>query len=218
MSRTLTACLVLLVLAGGTAFGYKMIGPAAPTTWYAGGHVNLYYGLESQEEYDSDPGLSVCIGPRVLYYTIPGLGVGADLNYDANFNEYYSSGELAIGPRAAYYLMMTEQCTTKTGDIYEKAPCGCLMPFAGATFQFVTQHNSDVGEYNEKTNGWRFRVGVGVSPVLGKKATLPVELGFETKNMTTTYDYEYMEDYSWTENKIYLEVGFGAYIWKKPGK
>jgi hypothetical protein len=210
----MAVCLALLVLAGGTAFGYKMIGPAAPTTWYAMGHLNFYYSMSSSEELDGANQLSVCIGPRVLYYPIPGLGVGADLNYDADFNEY-SSGTFAVGPRAAYFFMKTEQCTTKAGDIYEKAPCGWLMPFVGTTFQYVTRCYDYGGSMTQQNNGWRLRVGGGLSPVLGKKATLPVELGFETEQITYG-DPEY--EYTSTSNRLYLEIGFGAYVWKKPDK
>jgi len=61
------------------------------------------------------------------------------------------------------------------------------------------------------SNGWRLKLGVGVSPVIGTKGTMPVELGFQTDSWT--YD-----EHTSSSSRIYLEVGFGAFLWKKDAK
>ncbi len=91
-------------------------------------------------------------------------------------------------------------------------PNGWWMPYAGATFMYLMSSYKYGESDPTTTNGWRLKLGVGVSPVVGTKGTMPVELGFQTDSQTYG-EGEYK--HTSTSSKIYLEVGFGAFLWKK---
>jgi hypothetical protein len=85
------------------------------------------------------------------------------------------------------------------------------MPYAGATFMYLMSSRKYGGGGEAVTsNGWRLKLGVGVSPVIGTKGTMPVELGFQTDSGT--------DEHTSSSSRIYLEVGFGAFLWKKDAK
>lgn len=205
MFRRLSICLVLSFLAVGVAFAQVNIKAAAQNTWMVSGSMGFSYFLgNGQGETDSPTeGLELTLTPRVLWYPVDGLGVGGEASLDWYTNSYTTT-DLGIGPRVAFYLRNPERrypsgcCLTPC-----VGPNGWWMPFLGAS---VLYQMRDSG--NGDANGFRARAGVGVSPVIGTKGTMPVELGFEYQSMKQG-DYD-----PTTSSKIYLEAGFGAFLWK----
>ena len=211
MLKRLSICLVLSVFVIGIASAQVGIRAAAKNTWMVSGSGSMTYVLSSGSGEDSESGeLAISLIPRVLWFPIAGFGVGGDVQFDysANNNTRTTFG---IGPRVAYYLRRTSRrypsacCLTPC-----IGPNGWWMPYAGATFMYLMS-SSKQGEYTTTSNGWRLKLGAGVSPVIGTKGTMPVELGFQTDSWT--YD-----EHTSNSSRIYLEVGFGAFLWKKDAK
>ena len=211
MLKRLSVYLVLSVLVIGVAAAQVGIRAAAKNTWMVSGSGCMSYVLSSGSPEDGEgEGLSVSLVPRVLWFPVAGLGVGGDVQLDHYANSYTNT-TFGIGPRAAYYLRRSNRrypsscCLTPC-----VGPDGWWMPYAGATFMYLTS-SSTHGSMESSSNGWRLKLGIGVSPVIGTKGTMPVELGFQTDSQT------YGEHTS-NSNKLYLEVGFGAFLWKKNGE
>ena len=59
--------------------------------------------------------------------------------------------------------------------------------------------------------GWSFKLGLGISPLIGGHLTVPVELGFVTENLTN--EHPKGESFTHTDSRIFLEVGIGAFFW-----
>jgi hypothetical protein len=215
MFRRLSICLVLSLFAVGVAFAQVNIKAAARNTWHVAGLLGMGYNLptDTLEGTDSEDGsFNANFSPRVLYFPIDGLGVGADANLAFSAN-YIDSTNVGIGPRVAFYLRSPLRrypsacCLTPC-----VGPDGWWMPNAGVSFLYL-MNSTKYGESDPNTsNGWRLKVGVGVSPVIGTKGTMPVELGFMTESITREI-YE-GETETNTSSRIYLEAGFGAFLWK----
>lgn len=196
MYKLLAFCLILFVLAPGFTYAQETIKAAKQNTWYAAGLFNMHYLMPRDEgDYTEEGAFSLNINPRVLWYAFDGLGVGVDAEF-YYFNGHFSDVNIGIGPRAAYFLRHTE---------WQKQ----LMPHVGCSFLYMS---NDVDPGATET-GWRLKLGLGVSPVIGGHLTVPVELGFVTEQMTT--DHEKAGSYTATSSRIYLEVGIGAFLWKK---
>ncbi len=214
MLRLLSICLVVSVLTVGVAQGQVNNGAAMPGSWMVSGSASMAYNLPSSGETDSEDGsISISLYPRVLYFPfMPGLGLGIDGNLGWYSNAYKTTS-IGIGPRAAYYFRLDNRrypaacCLTPF-----VGPDGWWLPYVGASFLYLME-STKYGEYDPTTsNGWRFRVGLGVSPLIGTRGTMPVELGFQTGSLTTgSGEHQYTSKSS----KIYLEVGFGAFLWKQ---
>ncbi|MEO0085218.1 MAG: hypothetical protein ABIK37_01165 [candidate division WOR-3 bacterium] len=206
MSRTVAVALVIAGIAG-TAFAadYNCAGRAGGFLVSGQGSVNFY--LKSGEPEDTPTeGFRINLVPRALYFLIDGLGAGLDLGLDYYTNDYKST-DLAIGPRVAYYFMLPNRRYSRGGLARYTGGEFWLMPFAGATVQYLNQTMSYSGG-SMTSSGFRARAGVGISPLIGSHGTMPVELGFQHQSLkygsSTT-----------TSNQIYLEAGFGAFLWKK---
>jgi hypothetical protein len=210
MFRRLSICLVLSLFAVGVAFAQVNIRACAKNSWHVAGLMGMGYNLPTDEETDSEGGsFYVNLDPRVLYFPIDGLGVGGDASFGFSANTY-TNINLGIGPRVAFYLRNPERrypsgcCLTPC-----VGPNGWWMPYIGASFLYLMT-STKYGEYDPTTtNGWRLKAGVGVSPVIGTKGTMPVELGFMTQQVTYAEGAE-----PTASSKIYLEAGFGAFLWK----
>jgi hypothetical protein len=184
----LAVVLMLLVLASGAARAWDSGQAAARGTWHAAGMASAGYQLPSAEGEDL---LALNLAPRVLYFPLDGLGLGADAGF--GFVSHYTTlRSIGIGPRAAYYFRRS-----------------AWMPFAGLSFLFL--HNSEALLSGIGTEvGWQLKAGLGVSPVVGNHGTLPVELSFTTRSLK--------RDYGEAETKIIrismlgLEVGLGFFL------
>jgi len=190
--------LVLFLTAGLTqAAEFNRAGRAGGLLVSGQGSVNIFLPSGEPEDTPSE-GFSINLVPRALYFLIDGLGAGLDLGFDYYSNSYKETG-LAIGPRVAYYFMLPNRRYSRGGFARYNGGEFWLMPFAGATIQYLSQ------TFGSTTNsGYRARAGVGISPLIGSHGTLPVELGFQTQKIGTE-----------PSNRIYLEAGFGGFFWKK---
>jgi len=219
MFRTVCLTLLALALVSGAASAQITSKATMAKGWLVSGHGNFYYHLPQDGESDSpSSGLEVCISPRVLHFIADGLGVGADLGLDWTSNKSgsytYSTTDLAFGPRVAFYA----RNATKH---YPSACClaplidrdGWWLPFVGLTLQYVSRVWT-YGESDNTASGFRGRLGVGVSPLIGTRGTMPVELGFQLKSMTSS---EGEIEVTSKSSTIYLEIGFGAFLFRTPG-
>ncbi len=154
--------------------------------------------------------LLVNFSPRALYFPVEGLGVGIDGNLGLSSAENVSSTQLAIGPRVAYFLKMNR-------SRYPHACCATplfgvgsyWMPFAGASVMYLME-SSKFGDYDPiNRNGYRARLGIGAAPMIGDRGTMLFELGFQTQSLSNP---EVGINASTSTNQIYLEAGFGAFL------
>jgi hypothetical protein len=194
----------LAVTALGLLLGCTVaLGQGASKAAYKGGFLVSGQAGASLAFYDAGEidatatRLDISLAPRALYFLMDGLGVGIEVGYD--YYSYRASGNQVT--RVAYYLV-------QTSTRYPRACCltpyfgpGWWMPFVGLTGQYVVPNGTLA------TNGWRARAGVGLSPLIGDRGTMPVEVGYE------------MQSYKFggataNSSRVYLEVGFGAFLFK----
>ena len=195
MFRCLSICLVLSVFAASLAYAQADNRAAAQNTWYVTSLFSMHYHLPIDEgEYVEEGALMLNVNPRVLWFPIDGLGVGADADF-YYFGSHFTDFNLSIGPRVAFYLGYPEQQSQ-------------LMPHVGCSLQYVM---NDVDPGATET-GWRLNLGIGISPVIGGHVTVPVELGFIVERLTS--DYSKWGSFTATSFRIYLETGIGAFLWK----
>lgn len=205
-------CISLTVLAAGTAVAQVKNNAAKPGSWMVSGSAAMDYYLSSSSGEDTpNKGFQLSLYPRVLYFAfMPGLGLGID-GHLGWYKNSYTNTSIGIGPRVAYYVRMENT----------RYPSGCCLtpfvgrdgwwlPFAGASFLYLTESNK-YGQSTTTANGWLFKAGLGVSPLIGTHGTMPVELGFRTESMTSG---EGESESTAKSSGIYLEVGFGAFLWK----
>jgi hypothetical protein len=188
-SSRLRTVFMLAVMATGATRVWGAQHAAARRTWYAAGMASAGYQLPSAGE--GEDLFRLNLAPRVLYFPLDGLGVGADADFEY-VSHYTTLGSIGIGPRAAYYLRRS-----------------AWMPFAGASFLYL--HNGEglfPGVGTEA--GWQLSAGIGVSPVVGSHGTLPVELSFAPRSLTS--DYGGGETETNRTSTIGLEVGLGFFL------
>ncbi len=204
MSKRTAIGLVLVLVLSGLAVGQVKSGAAGVGSWLVSGQlgIDLYLGGSSATD-SRNEGLQINLAPRLLYFPSRGLGIGGELNLGYDKQDSYSTTDLAIGPRFAYYLLMPRRrypaacCLTAM-----VGPDGWWMPYVGAS---VLYKRSCWGE--SKGSGFRARAGVGVSPLIGSRGTAMLELGFQHDNLK----WEGATSAT-TGNKLYLEAGFGAFL------
>jgi hypothetical protein len=145
--------------------------------------------------------LSVTFAPRLLYFVVDGLGVGVE----GNVNYYSLSGShitgLAVGPRVAYYLVQTDKKYPRTSCLTSYLGPGWWMPFVGVTGEYLSNRFDSGGEVST-SSGWLARVGIGMSPLIGDRGTMPIEVGYEMQNIKSAP----------STSRVYLEIGFGAFL------
>lgn len=165
-------------------------------SWHVGGVFSGYHHFgNSEKENELDESQIIKFNPRVLWYVINGLGIGMDADL-YHFNSYFDHTNISFGPRVAYYYMAHEKIQY-------------LIPNIGLSLHYV-YNDADFG-INE--TGWRFKFGLGISPLLGDHLTIPIELGLMSERLTQ--DYYEDESLMVTNNRLFLEVGFGAFLWKE---
>jgi len=195
MSKRLSICLALTLLAISFAYAQSDTKAAAQNTWQVAGLFSMHYQLPRDEgAYQEDGNFTLDANPQILWFPIDGLGVGieSDISY---FNGHFKDIELALGPRLTYYLRRSERQRL-------------LLPYIGGTFQSLMK-DLDPGAVEI---GWSLRLGVGISPVIGSHFTVPIELGYLVHHIESEYG---SISYSKSSNRIYLECGIGAFLWKK---
>ena len=113
-----------------------------------------------------------------------------------HFNSYFDHTNISIGPRIVFYYRGHEKVKN-------------LIPNAGISVHYVVND----ADFGTDENGWRFKVGIGISPLFGNHLTVPIEFGLMSERLTQDY---YEED-SLTEThyRLFLEMGFGAFLWKE---
>lgn len=209
MVKRLGLCLCAVVLLGLPSLARSESRAGYPGSWYVAGQFGMNIFLGGGEADSPNQGFEVSFVPRALYFPIKGLGAGLEGNLYYYSNSYQSIG-LAIGPRAAYYI-------TWPNGRYARGCClipffdhGAWLPFVGASVLFVSQRDV-YGGAAYSSSGYRARVGLGISPLIGEKATMPIELGFETSALSSGGEVASMR----STNKIYVEGGFGAFLFRK---
>jgi hypothetical protein len=223
MTRRLSLCTIMSLVAVGTAAGQVDIKACAQNSWYVAGLLSMSYTQSEYAGYSSyrSGSFAASLAPRVLFFSVDGIGVGGEgyFGYDSQDGESFprtTGFSLGVGPRVAIYLRSPQRryapacCFTPY-----VGPNGWWMPYAGLSIVYLTStYREEYGreEYRRTGDGWRFKIGVGVSPVVGTKGTIPVELGFKTESIT--YVYERTESRTYKYNTLYLEAGFGAFLWK----
>ena len=187
-------------------------GAADKGSFFASGQLGLNYYLKSGDPEDSQSGgLDLTIAPRLLYFPVKNIGVGGEANFYTYSNSYKLTN-IAIGPRAAYYLKLNNS----------HYPRGCCltpwfggngsywMPFVGVSLLYL-MNRQDYSGYVSNASGFLGRVGVGAAPMIGDHGTAFFELGFQTQSLKNSGGSFASSNSS---NKIYLEAGFGAFLFK----
>jgi len=187
-------------------------GAADKGSFFMSGQLGFNYYLKSGDPEDSPSGgLDLTIAPRLLYFPVKSIGVGGEANFYTYSNSYKQT-DIAIGPRAAYYLK-------PDASHYPRACCltpwfggnsSYWMPFVGVSLMYL-MNSYDYSGYVTKASGYLGRVGVGAAPLIGDHGTAFIELGFQTKSLKNSGGSFAS---SQTSNKIYLEAGFGAFLFK----
>ena len=150
--------------------------------------------------------LSLNFAPRALYFLMDGLGAGLEANV-SYFADGYKETGLAVGPRIAYYLVQRDTKYPTACCLTPYFGSGWWMPYAGLSVLYLSDRYESGG--NASTfSGWRARIGVGMSPLIGDRGTMPIEIGYEMQST------KYSGSTAQSRSKVYLEVGFGAFLFK----
>jgi len=72
---------------------------------------------------------------------------------------------------------------------------------------YLMNRDSYSGGPSSTSSGYRVRAALGAAPMIGEHGTAFLELGFQTQSLKRSGT-------SQTSNKIYLEGGFGAFLFK----
>ncbi len=203
VAALLVAAAVLLVPVQAQA------GAADPGSYFVSGQLGFNYYIKSTSPEDSPvEGLDLLFAPRVLYFPTRSIGIGGEANLYTYSNSFKQTN-LAIGPRAAFYLI-------PEGSHYSRSCCltplfgnGYWMPFFGLSVLYLMDRTSYTGGFSSTASGYRARAGIGAAPMIGEHGTAFLELGFQTQSLkysgATT---------SQSDSKIYLEGGFGAFLFR----
>jgi len=187
--------------------GSALADAADKGSFYVSGQLGVNYYLKSGSPEDSPSGgLDLSLTPRVLYFPVKSIGVGGELGLNMYSNSYKSTS-LAIGPRVAYFHKMDASRYPRSCGLTPLFGSGTYwMPFVGLTLQYLMEQ-SKYGSVSSTASGYRGRVGVGAAPMIGDRGTTFIELGFQTQSVK-------YGSASQTSNKIYLEAGFGAFLYR----
>jgi hypothetical protein len=184
-----------------------MAGAADRGSAFVSGQLGLNYCLKNGAVPAT---LQVNLAPRALYFLTKGLGVGLDGNLGSSSTDDFSSTTLAVGPRVAYYLKMNRSRYPHACCMTPWFGMGTYwMPFAGLSLMYLNE-TVKVGSNKDAENGYRGRVGVGAAPMIGDRGTMFFELGFQTQSLSSS-----PEDANRVTNQIYLEAGFGAFLFSE---
>ena len=212
MTARLTVLFAVLIVLTGTGLAQTESFAAQANTWFVSGQMglNFYTGGGGAELDTPNDGFDLKLVPRLLYFPATGIGVGGEANYNLYTNDNYTQSSLAIGPRFAYYL-------TNRSRRYPGACClvpcigpgGWWMPFVGlSALYYTSSYKSSGGEAVNTGSGYRVRAGLGISPLIGRRGSAILELGYE---FGSTKQEGYAAQ---TSGRIYLEGGFGAFLFK----
>jgi len=186
-------------------------GAVDPGSYFVSGQLGFNYYIKSTTSEDSPvEGLDLLFAPRVLYFPTRGIGVGGE----ANLYTYSNSSKqtnLAIGPRVAYYLK--SDASHYGRGCCMLPPCAgrnrSWMPFFGVSAMYLMDRTSSSFGYSWNRSGYGVRAGLGAAPVIGEHGTAFLELGFQTQSLKASGEAS-----GETSNKIYLEGGFGCFLFK----
>jgi len=182
-------------------------GAVDPGSYFVSGQLGFNYYIKSTTSEDSPvEGWDLLFAPRVLYFPTKGIGIGGEANLYM-YSNYSKQTNLAVGPRVAYYLR-------PEGSRYSRSCCltpclgnGYWMPFFGVSAMYLMNRDSYSGGPSSTSSGYRVRAALGAAPMIGEHGTAFLELGFQTQSLKRSGT-------SQTSNKIYLEGGFGAFLFK----
>jgi len=195
MKKTTAVFIVLSILSTVFLYAENDSKAANPNTWFITNMFNMHYLLPFDEgDYTEKSAIILNINPQFLWFPFNSLGFGVDTEFQY-FKSQFSDLTISIGPRIAYYL--------KLADSKFK-----IMPYAGSSFQYVTNEMKP----GALENGWNFKFGLGISPVIGKHLSLPIEIGYRLQHRSSDYGEH---TYSWSRGSLYIESGIGAFLWKK---
>jgi len=184
-------------------------GAADKESFFVSGQLGLNYYLKSSSPEDAqDAGLGIYLVPRVLYFPVKSVAVGGEADLDMYSTSEHEDMSIAVGPRLAYYLK-------PDASHYPRGCCltpwfggnsSYWMPFLGLSVLYLMDR-STYGSSSSNYSGYRGRIGVGAAPLIGDHGTAFLELGFQTQSLRYSGT-------SQTSNKIYLEAGFGAFLFE----
>ena len=194
MNSRINICIIIFVFTISLVYAQSNAKAATQSTWHVAGMFSAHYRLPIEEEgYTEDGVFALNINPRIMWFPIDGLGVGAVADfryYSGNFSDL----SIGIGPHVAYFL--------KDSRLSSK-----LMPYTGCSFQYLMKEMIP----GAIETGWNLKFGVGISQIFGEHVAVPIELGYMINNISSDYGGE---SFSQTINRIYLECGIGAFLWK----
>ncbi len=209
MVRSLRYPVLALLFACALALGQSPSRAGYKGGLLASGQAGASLIFHSSPESDAQNSeLSINFAPRLLYFLMDGLGAGLEGNV-SYFADGYKTTGIAVGPRLAYYLV-------QTNTRYPRACCltpyfgpGWWMPFAGVSILYLSNRYDYGGGSVSTSTGWLARIGAGVSPLVGDRGTMPIEVGYEMQSVK----YQGAST-AQTRSRVYLEAGFGAFLFK----
>jgi len=206
-----TVIAALLVAASVLLVPQAQAGAADQGSLFISGQLGLNYYLKSSSPGDSPTeGLDLTFAPRALYFPVKNVGVGGEANLYMYFNSIKQTN-VAVGPRVAYYLKPNTSHYPRNGCMtpWLGGNSSFWMPFVGVSLLYLMNQFSYSGSPATTTSGFLGRVGIGAAPMIGDHGTAFIELGFQTQSLKYSGAAT-----SQTSNKIYLEAGFGAFLFK----
>lgn len=208
MKRSLAITTLALLLACAVALGQGVSKAAYRGGFLVSGQAGASLVFTEAPELDAQQtALNLTFAPRVLYFVVDGLGVGLEGNVSYISVSSDKTTRLGVGPRVAYYLVQTDKKYPRTSCLTSYLGPGWWMPFVGVTGEYLS-NRLDVGDEVATVSGWLARVGVGMSPLIGDRGTMPIEVGYEMQSL------KYANNAAQTTSRAYLEIGFGAFLFK----
>ncbi|MEO0081615.1 MAG: hypothetical protein ABIL25_04895 [candidate division WOR-3 bacterium] len=188
----------------GLVPGLATAGAADDNSFFVSGQVGG--GLNLGE----GGGFGLNLAPRVLYFPVKSIGVGGEAGFGFYSESNYSSLDLAIGPRVAYFLKFERRRYPRSCCLSPWMGSDAMwMPYGGLSILFLMR-SSKFGNTTSSATGYRARIGAGVAPRIGDRGTAFLELGFETSKMSGGGSVHSGS----TGSRIYLEGGFGAFLFR----
>jgi len=206
-----TAVAALLVAASVLLVPQAHAEAADKASFLVSGQLGLDYYLKMGTQSGQPAGLSVTLAPRILYFPVKSIGIGGEADLYVYSNTIKQT-DIAVGPRVAYYLK-------PDASHYPRACCltpwfggnsSYWMPYVGLSLLYIMDKTPYPGT-SATTSGYLGRIGVGAAPLIGDHGTMFVELGFQTQSLKTSGGSSAS---TLTSNKVYLEAGFGAFLFK----
>lgn len=213
MVRTLTVITVLLA-----AFA---VAAGQETQRFARrGDFMVYGSADAGLQLGGGGSASLSLSPGVVYFWADNFGAGltSGFSYEGSGSYYgvsgsYRSFSVSLGPRLVYYYVREKHPVSHYFNPSSWMPYAAM--YIAGNYGNVSWSNEDPYLSGSASSyGYVASAGLGLSPLVDKRSTMFVELGFKTSGMySASMDYLPEGGAPWMmTHGLYLHVGFGAFL------